>query len=226
MEVKSENLCFRIDANEKNNCSKFVKYSKRKKNLERLICFSGLNISLKPGTCTAIVGSPFECKNVLHTIALRQTDGYLSGSLTFDGINRVNGLYRDIAYIACEDNIHFERLRVFEVLYFSARLRLVLRDVECRERAREAARVLDLDGSSFISRLNDCERRLFAIAMELVGNPSLICLHNPTAGLDASAAHEVCRCLQKIARRQNSPTTILYTVRLVQCIELYCSAIE
>ena len=212
MEVRIEKMCFTLLADDNILLSKMLRLGRRKKTAERLLCLSGVDLNLKVGSVSAILGSSFESKQLLDIIALRQTEGFLSGSITHDGVVRSNGIYRDIAYIPCEDNIHFEKLRVFESLYYAARLRLVNRDIECRERAREAARILGLDGSSFVCKLDQCERRLFSIGMELVGNPSLICIHYPTAGLDASSALEVCRCLHKISRRQNSSTTIVYTI--------------
>ena len=70
-------------------------------------------------------------------------------------------------------------------------------NIECRERARSAIRLVGLDGSTKIYHLTKGEMRLLDIASELVGHPTLICLMEPLLGLDASSALDIMRILYR-----------------------------
>ena len=162
-----------------------------------------VSLHLLPGSVTAVYGDSHRALNALiQTIALRQTKGYLEGCIYYDTLSRDAGLYRDIAYVPSEDdgNYHFDKLRVFETLYFAVRLRTQQSEVECRERARELAKFVGLDGSSFVGKLGTMEKRILSIACEVIGNPVFLCLQFPTNGLDAAGAVAICRILYKFAK--------------------------
>ena len=121
----------------------------------REVLLQKVDIHLHPGTVSSVFGDDSEAvHDLVQILALRQTRGYLEGSIYYDTVNRGSGLYRDIAYVPeQQDYFHFERLRVFESLYYAARLRTLCSELECRERARETARFLEIDGSSFVGKL-------------------------------------------------------------------------
>ena len=82
-----------------------------------------VSLHLLPGSVTAVYGDNHRALNTLIQItALRQTKGYLEGCIYYDTLSRHAGLYRDIAYVPSQDdgNYHFDKLRVFETLYFAA----------------------------------------------------------------------------------------------------------
>ena len=173
-----------------------------------------VSLHLLPGSVTAVYGDSHRALNALiQTIALRQTKGYLEGCIYYDTLSRDAGLYRDIAYVPSEDdgNYHFDKLRVFETLYFAVRLRTQQSEVECRERARELAKFVGLDGSSFVGKLGTMEKRILSIACEVIGNPVFLCLQFPTNGLDAAGAVAICRILYKFAKRSPS-LTVVYSI--------------
>jgi ABC-type multidrug transport system ATPase subunit len=135
----------------------------------RTVLLSNIDMHLCAGHVVSIFGDdPSASHALVQTVALRQTRGYMEGTLCYDTESRACGLYRDVAYIPdSQECFHFERLRVFESLYFAARLRTSQSIVECRERARDIARFLDLDGSSYVGNLNATETRLLTIASEV-----------------------------------------------------------
>ncbi len=130
----------------------------------------------------------------------------------FDGAVRKSGIYKDIVLINDIGISHFDSLTVFDYLYYGARLRLTHGVIECRERARQAARLVGLEGSTTIGKLSKSAVRILSVAAELVGNPTLICLIDPTEGLDAGGAMDVMRVLHTVAKRVSMATTIVYNV--------------
>ena len=86
------------------------------------------------------------------------------------------GNYQDISYITRDSNTYYEGLTVFDFLYFGARLRLALNQVECREKIREVIKLTGLDGGLKIHRLRRGALVLLAIALELVNSPTLLIL--------------------------------------------------
>jgi ABC-type multidrug transport system ATPase subunit len=168
-------------------------------------------------------------KYLLECISLRQIEGMIGGKIHYDGSARKPGIYKDIVLINDIGITHFESLTVFDYLYYGARLRVNHGVIECRERARLAGRLVGLDGNTKIGRLSKSEVRILSIAVELVGNPTLICLIDPTEGLDAGGALDVMRVLHAVSKRASMTTTVVYNVfsihedmfRLVDNIALF-----
>jgi ABC-type multidrug transport system ATPase subunit len=196
----------KLDSN--NEKVRSTRFTKTKKSKELLL--SEVNIHLSPGTVTAFIGTGEGFRSLLECIALRQTMGFMSGSILYDGVIRKSGIFKDIAFISESESSHFDSLTVFEYLVYGARLRISHGMIECRERSRMAAKVTGLEGTTKLGNLNLGELRLLSIAVELVGNPTLICLSNPIQGLDSSSAILVIKTLHRIAKRTSMPTTIIF----------------
>lgn len=146
--------------------------------------------------------------------------GYLSGKILYDSVARKNGWFKDIVHIKFNKNSqlserYYNRLSVFEYLYYGARLRISYGVIECRERTRNAIKLVGLDSSATVNTLTASELRMLSIAVELVGNPTLLCLENPIDGLDASGSIEVMSLLRKVAKRSSSPVTIVYVIKFL-----------
>lgn len=193
--------------------------NKRKRIVEcdqkSILLLDKTSIHLEPGTVTALMGLGKSNKCLLECISLRKAANVLDGKMLYDGDTRNVGIYKDIVLINDIGIVHFESLTVFEYLYFGARLRVICSTSECRERARLAARLVGIDGGVQIGQLSTADVRILSIAAELVGNPTLVCLTNPTEGLDAVSTLRVLRVLYKIAKRISMPTTIVYTLSSV-----------
>lgn len=70
-----------------------------------------------------------------------------------------------------------------------------------------------LELSAPLSTLSAGGAILLSIAAELVGGPTLLLLEDPLSGLDEIAALQVVEVLGRIARRQYSSTTVVYSCR-------------
>jgi ABC-type multidrug transport system ATPase subunit len=180
---------------------------------------SKVSFHCSPGSVTVLFGSGYESqRRLIEILALRQTSGYLSGKILYDKVSRKNGWFKDIVHIVFNANSqlserYYSRLTVFEYLFYGARLRISHGSAECRERTRNAIKLIGLDGTATVKSLSASEVRMLSIAVELVSNPTLLCLENPIVGLDASGSIEVISLLRKIAKRPSMPTTIIYMVK-------------
>ena len=196
MEVKLENVSYLDERNELiKNISNDIKSSSIRQNKELLL--QDINLKLEPGSVTVFVGNSIGQRRLLECIALRPMDGYMAGNIQYDSALRKGGAFKDIAFVTSDIGYvnHFDSLSVFDYLYYCARLRVSHGNIECRERARSAIRLVGLDGSTKIYHLTKGEMRLLNIASELVGHPTLICLMEPLLGLDASSALDIMRIL-------------------------------
>ena len=147
------------------------------------------------------MGSGTGLKYLIECIALRQYQGYCSGKILYQGNARVNGLFKDVAYISDYLDSYFDYLTLFDYVYYGARLRMLQTTFDCRERSRNAIKLLGLDGNQKIKSLSKVELRLLSIAAELVSNPSLIVLKDPLEGLDAKGALTIMSALKLVTKR-------------------------
>lgn len=198
---------------------------------ERILLLNNINLYLKSGSITCFLGTGDGQKRLLELMALKQTEGYMSGNILHDNVIRPNGNYKDIAYITRDSNTYYEGLKVFDYLYFGARLRLTFTQIETREKIREVIKLVGLDGGLKINRLRKGEMVMLAIALELVNSPTLLILESPIQSLEYGEALEVVRGLKRISRRKTHPITVIFIaegvnqdmLRLVDNISIFTS---
>ena len=103
-----------------------------------------------------------------------------------------------------------------EVFTFTANLRLKLSHAEKKERVENLIKDLGLErcadtkvGNTFIRGLSGGERKRASIGVELITNPSLLFLDEPTTGLDSTTALNVLELLKRLAQNgRNVVSTI------------------
>ncbi|XP_039685136.1 ABC transporter G family member 39 [Medicago truncatula] len=116
----------------------------------------------------------------MDVLSGRKTSGYLEGSISISGYPKNQATFARISGYCEQNDIHSPNITVYESLLFSAWLRLSKEvDIETRKMAYQPSR----------------ERGL-PFAVELVANPSIIFMNEPTIGLDARAAAVVMRTVR------------------------------
>jgi ABC-type transporter Mla maintaining outer membrane lipid asymmetry ATPase subunit MlaF len=211
MDVKVHSLSYLLD--ERPSLFSRAAYGpKGRERVKSVLLLNKVSLTLPPGSVSVVLGVGKGYRYLLECIALRRQDGQMAGKLQYDGVTRKRDFYRDIAFVNDFGFAHFGSLTVFDYLYFGARLRLSLGVVECRERARQACRSVGLDGALQLHQLGPAELRIASIALEIVGNPTLVIALDPIKGLDAAGALEVMKVLRTIAKRVSMPTTVLYNL--------------
>ncbi|KAI1439887.1 P-loop containing nucleoside triphosphate hydrolase protein [Annulohypoxylon stygium] len=183
---------------------------------------SSVNASLKPGTLTAILGGSGSGKTtLLNTIAERMFSSRLSrtGTARFNGQEGVHSIRH--AYVMQQD-ILLPTLTVRETLRYSANLRLPPPTTE-EERMRIVEEViLELGlkdcantriGNSQHRGCSGGEKRRTSIGVQLLANPSILFLDEPTTGLDATSAYQLVRTLKTLASKGRTIITTIHQPR-------------
>uniref|UniRef100_A0A803L4L5 ABC transporter domain-containing protein n=1 Tax=Chenopodium quinoa TaxID=63459 RepID=A0A803L4L5_CHEQI len=164
--------------------------------------------SFKPGVLTALMGVSGAGKTtLLDVLAGRKTSGTIEGEIRIGGYPKVQETFARVSGYCEQTDIHSPNITVEESLIFSAWLRLpdnvdsktktefvneVLQTIELNE-VKDA-----LVGLPGINGLSTEQRKRLTIAVELVANPSIIFMDEPTTGLDARAAAIVIRAVQNV----------------------------
>ncbi|RYP60653.1 hypothetical protein DL769_008029 [Monosporascus sp. CRB-8-3] len=200
--------------------SKFSKSSEGPPTTKTLL--HSVNASLQPGSLTAILGGSGSGKTtLLNTVAERMHSNRLTrtGTTTFNGREGVHFVRH--AYVMQQD-ILLPTLTVRETLRYAASLRLppTVTEEE-RERVVEEV-ILELGlkdcantriGNSQHRGCSGGEKRRTSIGVQLLANPSILFLDEPTTGLDATSAFQVAKTLKALARKGRTVVTTIHQPR-------------
>ncbi|CAL5207748.1 unnamed protein product [Lathyrus oleraceus] len=162
--------------------------------------------AFRPGILTALVGVSGAGKTTLmDVLAGRKTSGHIEGSISISGYHKNQATFARISGYCEQNDIHSPNITVYESLLFSSWLRLSKEvDIETRKMfIEEVIELVELHlvrnflvGLPGIDGLSTEQRKRLTIAVELVANPSIIFMDEPTTGLDARAAAVVMRTVR------------------------------
>lgn len=172
----------------------------------RLQLLKDVSGAFRPGVLTALVGVSGAGKTTLmDVLAGRKTGGYIEGSISISGYPKNQSTFARVSGYCEQNDIHSPHVTVHESLVYSAWLRLSP-DIEKQTRKMFVEEVMDLIelnplrnsivGLPGVDGLSTEQRKRLTIAVELVANPSLIFMDEPTTGLDARSAAVVMRAVR------------------------------
>ncbi|MBN3315629.1 ABCG2 protein, partial [Atractosteus spatula] len=178
---------------------------KRKTTTKEIL--TDLNGIMRPGL-NAILGATGSGKSsFLDVLAARKDPSGLSGEVLIDGAPQPPN-FKCISGYVVQDDVVMGTLTVRENLQFSAALRLP-RSVSETEKVRRVDQVIkelgltkvadSKVGTQLIRGISGGERKRTNIGMELIIDPSVLFLDEPTTGLDASTANSVLLLLKRMA---------------------------
>ncbi|KAI3445471.1 hypothetical protein Pfo_002136 [Paulownia fortunei] len=186
---------------------------------ERLQLLCDITGAFKPGVLTALMGVSGAGKTtLLDVLAGRKTSGTMEGEIRIGGYPKVQSTFARISGYCEQTDIHSPQITVEESVIFSAWLRLDPHiDPKTKyEFVKEVLETIELDsiqdalvGLPGVDGLSTEQRKRLTIAVELVANPSIIFMDEPTTGLDARAAAIVMRAVKNVA---NTGRTIVCTI--------------
>jgi ABC transport system ATP-binding/permease protein len=166
-----------------------------------------LSLSEEIGTLAGIMGASGSGKSTL----LNVLNGNLfphTGKITINGIdlNEGNHLKQLTGYVP-QDDLLLGELTVFENLWFSARLCLSdLSKSEIKQRIDHLLQQLDLQeiahlkvGSTLNKLISGGQRKRLNIALELMREPAVLFIDEPTSGLSSHDAENVMQLLKNLA---------------------------
>ncbi|GAY57256.1 hypothetical protein CUMW_178040 [Citrus unshiu] len=175
--------------------------------------------SLRPGVLTALMGVSGAGKTtLLDVLAGRKTTGYIEGEIKIGGYPKVQETFARVSGYCEQTDIHSPQITVEESVIFSAWLRLApeINSKTKAEFVNEVLETIELDGIKDslvgipgVNGLSTEQRKRLTIAVELVANPSIIFMDEPTTGLDARAAAIVMRAVKNVV---DTGRTIVCTI--------------
>lgn len=176
---------------------------------------------VKPGSFLAIMGPSGAGKTtLLNCLASRflgsgvQRSG---GSITINNVPIEELEYKGIASFVPQDDILMETLTVRENITFSATMTLNISTEEINTRVEKILTELGLIavadhviGGTLARGISGGEKKRASIAYELVNDPAVLFLDEPTTGLDSFTAMNIMECIQKQASKYNR--TVIATI--------------
>ncbi|KAL3515878.1 hypothetical protein ACH5RR_022780 [Cinchona calisaya] len=185
----------------------------------RLQLLCDITGAVRPGILTALMGVSGAGKTtLLDVLAGRKTSGHVEGEIRIGGFPKVQRTFARISGYCEQTDTHSPQITVEESVIFSAWLRLHPQ-IDSKTKSdfvKEVLETIELDGIKDslvgipgVSGLSTEQRKRLTIAVELVANPSIIFMDEPTTGLDARAAAIVMRAVKNVA---DTGRTIVCTI--------------
>ncbi|KAK4470684.1 hypothetical protein MN116_006214 [Schistosoma mekongi] len=169
---------------------------------------SDLSGYIPPGL-NAIIG-PTGCgkSTLLDVLAGRKNPSQLTGYVLLNGQFMPSNVRRRLCGYVVQENIAVDTLTVRENITFSATLRLPC-CTTARERSVKVSSIIDelgltsvadrILGTQLVCGVSGGERKRTCIGIELVSDPLVLYLDEPTTGLDAYTAESIIRTLRRLA---------------------------
>ncbi|KAJ3109352.1 hypothetical protein HK100_003307 [Physocladia obscura] len=173
------------------------------------IILSEITSTAYAGAITAIMGPSGAGKStLLDILAGKEKSGTILGNLTFDGEALTQKeIIKAVAFVD-QDDLLLPSMTVRETLLFSAKLRLP-ESMSTKEKEERVDSVLDTLALSHVAHsrvggfgkrgISGGERRRVSIGVELVTEPGILLLDEPSSGLDSFNAHAVIETLHNLA---------------------------
>src|SRR5579859_1852387 len=176
------------------------------------------NLHVAAGELVAIVGESGAGKSTL----LKALAGVSrpSGGTVLVGGERVESRQSDLGYVPQFDIVHGQ-LTIREALTYSARLRL---PVDYSPEEREASVTSTIErlhlaerGDQLVEKLSGGQRKRAAVGTELLHQPGILFLDEPTTGLDPGLERKLMELFREIA---SSGQTVVLVTHATASIEL------
>lgn len=179
----------------------------------------GINISLKEGEITALVGASGSGKSTILTIAAglqKATDG----DIVFEGQNLTNMNQEQIRKIRASDfGFVFQSAHLVPFLTVEEQLMLMLDVSESKfkkhlqkEEVEKILKLVDMNHrkDAYPASLSGGEKQRVAIARAIIHKPKMLFADEPTASLDSKRSKDVMLLIRDLTKTMNI-TTLMVT---------------
>ncbi len=191
----------------------------RKAGRKKFITCNHVNVNIKPGELVAVIGGSGAGKSTV----LNAMSGYLkpaSGNVYINGVDlyhNFDSLKKLVGYVPQQD-IVYDNLTLHDMLAYTAKLRLP-GDVSEAEREACISKAIEIvelteKKNAYIKALSGGQKKRASIAVELLSDPNLLFLDEPSSGLDPGTERSLMLSLRKMA--DNGKTVILVTHSTLQ----------
>lgn len=171
-----------------------------------------ISFELYQGDCLALIGPNGAGKTVLMSCLLGDYR-ISSGQISLLGYSARDRQLKEKLGILFQDNIPMEKLKVKELLDFQ---RAIYKEPLSLEQIDDLLGFSDQQKHQLISKLSGGQRRLLSFVQVLVGQPDLIFLDEPTAGMDTSTRK---RFWEIIDQLKEAGKTIIYSSHYIEEVE-------
>ncbi|XP_013103681.1 ATP-binding cassette sub-family G member 1 [Stomoxys calcitrans] len=165
----------------------------------------GINGSFRSGELTAIMGPSGSGKSTLLNVMTGFRCSGVTGSVRVNGttISTSSQKFRELSCYLHQDDMLRPQLTVGETMMLAAHLKLGFK-ISKKEKLRLVKHILSLLGLEHrynvgAGKLSGGQKKRLAIALELISNPSVLYLDEPTTGLDSSSCSQCIALLKKLA---------------------------
>ncbi len=163
-----------------------------------------VSFTARPGTLTAVIGPSGSGKSTLANV-LVGVSRPTSGAASFDGrdLHAAYASLRNRIGMVPQDDVVHGGLTVSQALNIAAELRMPP-DTTKHDRQQVISRVLEElemtpHADTRVDKLSGGQRKRVSVAMELLTEPSLLVLDEPTTGLDPALDRQVMTMLRQLA---------------------------
>ncbi|XP_011314770.1 ATP-binding cassette sub-family G member 1-like [Fopius arisanus] len=175
----------------------------------------GVSGQFKSGELTGILGPSGAGKSTLLNILAGYKSIGMAGHITINGIKLDLKRFKKLSCYIMQEDLLQPKLTVLEAMNFSADLKLgfninretknaVINDILETLRLTTAR-------DTITERLSGGERKRLSIALELVNNPPVIFLDEPTTGLDDLSSIQCIELLQRVAKSGRTVICSIHT---------------
>ncbi|MBS4198322.1 ABC transporter ATP-binding protein [Bacillus sp. FJAT-49732] len=179
----------------------------------------GINLSLKEGEITALVGASGSGKSTLLTIAAGLQSAS-DGKVVFEGLDLINMSSEQVRKIrASKFGFVFQFAHLVPFLTVEEQLKLMLDVSETKLKKKEQKKEIDkililveMDHrkNAYPSSLSGGEKQRVAIARAIIHQPKVLFADEPTASLDSKRSKDVMTLIRNLTKTLNI-TTLMVT---------------
>ncbi|MFP7296735.1 ABC transporter ATP-binding protein [Neobacillus niacini] len=179
----------------------------------------GINLSLREGEITALVGASGSGKSTLLTIAAGLQPAS-EGQVLFEGKNMTTMNVEEVREIRARNfGFIFQSSHLVPFLTVEEQLMLMLKvsetKISMRDQKKEMDNILSLVGMkhrkyAYPSTLSGGEKQRVAIARAIIHKPRILFADEPTASLDSNRSREVMNLIRDLTKTLNL-TTLMVT---------------
>jgi len=184
-----------------------------------LAAVDNLSFSVRAGECFALLGPNGAGKTTVVKMLLDFTQP-TSGSLSINGLPSTHAASRTAVGYLAENNHIPPYLSGWQYLQRCAELLNISRS-DAMDQCRRIVELIGMQGREY-TKVNTYSKGMiqrFGLGAALIGNPKLLILDEPTAGLDPIGIREVCQLLESL---KNQGMTIFLNSHLLSEVEKIC----
>ncbi|KAJ4828460.1 ABC transporter G member 9 [Turnera subulata] len=199
--LKFEDVVYKVKLSKSGFCGKTIK-------TEEKTILKGMTGMILPGEMLAILGPSGSAKTTLLNALGGKLGGNLGGKISYNGKPFSNIMKRNTGFVT-QDDVLYPNLTVTETLVFTALLRLPNNFTKQDKIMHAEAIISELEltkckntiiGGPIKRGVSGGERKRVSIGQEMLMNPSLLFLDEPSSGLDSSIAQRIVSTLWHLAK--------------------------